>query len=206
MSMPSRTTSEAPPDVVPATMRRASPSDCEYPLMAGLGPMNDMSMASANSASIASVPELNVVSSMVDVVADGGLEEAFFDADDRRGVGDVREVAKTERDGLAAAHTLGPGRSARGRGGGGRRTIGLGVPVASVPAVVVSAAVPSAAVALGGGGRVAGGSVVVVTAAGGEHEKGDHGGGEEASSNLSCMVSFLHGGICFRNVESYDGS
>ena len=33
--------------------------------MAGLGPMNDMSMASANSASIASVPELNVVSSIV---------------------------------------------------------------------------------------------------------------------------------------------
>ncbi len=44
-------------------MRRASPSDWAKPLIAGLGPMKLASMASANSASMASVPELNVTSS-----------------------------------------------------------------------------------------------------------------------------------------------
>ena len=44
---PSGTTSEAPPEVVPDTMRSASPSDCGKPLIAGLGPMNVTSMASA---------------------------------------------------------------------------------------------------------------------------------------------------------------
>ena len=59
--MPSRTTSEAPPDVVPATMRSASPFDLAYPLIAGFGPMKLASRAPENIASMTSVPELNVV-------------------------------------------------------------------------------------------------------------------------------------------------
>ena len=58
------TTSAAPPLVVPLTIRRASPFDWAYPLMAGLGPMKLMSMASANIASTASVPVLKVAVSM----------------------------------------------------------------------------------------------------------------------------------------------
>ena len=60
VSMPSRTTSEAPPDVVPATIRRAAPSDLAYPLIAGFGPMKLASIAPENSASMTSVPELKV--------------------------------------------------------------------------------------------------------------------------------------------------
>ena len=54
------TTRNAPPDVAPDTMRSASPSDLAKPLIAGLGPMYVASMASANSASTASPPALNV--------------------------------------------------------------------------------------------------------------------------------------------------
>ena len=58
-SMSCATTSEAPPDVVPAT-RVTSPPDSANALMAGLGPMNVASMDSESRASLASVPELNV--------------------------------------------------------------------------------------------------------------------------------------------------
>ncbi len=58
--MSSLTTSAAPPDVVPAMIRTASPSDCAKALIAGLGPMNVMSMAPLNIASTASVPALKV--------------------------------------------------------------------------------------------------------------------------------------------------
>ena len=61
--MPSATTSEAPPDVVPETMRKAAPLDWAKPLIAGLGPMKLASRLPANSASTTSVPELNVCSS-----------------------------------------------------------------------------------------------------------------------------------------------
>ena len=59
-------------------------------------------MASENSASMTSVPELNVDSSSVDVGAERLLEEPGLDADDRRGVGDVREVAEAQRGRLSA--------------------------------------------------------------------------------------------------------
>ncbi len=58
MSIPSRTTSCAPPDVEPATMRTASPFDFTKLLIAGLGPMNVASMAPALRASIAAGPAL----------------------------------------------------------------------------------------------------------------------------------------------------
>ena len=54
------TTRNAPPDVAPDTMRSASPSDLAKPLIAGFGPMYVASMASANRASTASPPALNV--------------------------------------------------------------------------------------------------------------------------------------------------
>ena len=61
----SSTTRNAPPDAVPATMRIASPSDCANALIAGLGPMNDASIASEKIASTASGPALKVVRSSV---------------------------------------------------------------------------------------------------------------------------------------------
>ena len=60
-----RTTRNAPPEVDPEMTRTASPLDCEKALMAGLGPMKVMSIASANMASMAWVPELKGVTSMV---------------------------------------------------------------------------------------------------------------------------------------------
>ena len=66
-SMPSLTTRAAPPEVVPATMRTASPSVWAKALMAGLGPMNVASMPSASRASPASVPESKVLYSTVAV-------------------------------------------------------------------------------------------------------------------------------------------
>ncbi len=54
------TTNPAPPDVEPATMRIASPFDFWKALTAGLGPTNAASIESANSASTASGPALNV--------------------------------------------------------------------------------------------------------------------------------------------------
>ena len=58
--MPSRTTSCAPPEVAPETMRTASPFDCANALMAGLGPMNVASIAPPNSASTAAGPALKI--------------------------------------------------------------------------------------------------------------------------------------------------
>ena len=54
------TTSEAPPEVAPATMRRASPFDFTKPLMVGLGPMKVASMAPENRASVAAPPALKI--------------------------------------------------------------------------------------------------------------------------------------------------
>jgi hypothetical protein len=51
--------------VLPAMIRMASPSDWAKALMAGFGPMNVASMASENSASVASGPALNVAVSNV---------------------------------------------------------------------------------------------------------------------------------------------
>ncbi len=58
------TTSDAPPEVVPATSVTA-PSDLAKALMAGLGPMNVASMDSDRRASLASVPALKVKVSSV---------------------------------------------------------------------------------------------------------------------------------------------
>jgi len=54
------TTRAAPPEVVPETIRTASPSVWAKALIAGLGPMNVASRPSARSASPASVPESKV--------------------------------------------------------------------------------------------------------------------------------------------------
>jgi hypothetical protein len=54
------TTSAAPPEVAPATMRSASPLLLTKALMAGLGPMYVASIAPANSASTAAGPALKV--------------------------------------------------------------------------------------------------------------------------------------------------
>ena len=59
-SIPSATTRLAPPEVVPATIRSASPFDWAKPLIAGLGPMNVASIAPESSASIASPPALKL--------------------------------------------------------------------------------------------------------------------------------------------------
>ncbi len=64
-SIPSATTRLAPPEVVPATIRNASPSDWANPLIAGLGPMNVASIAPDSSASIASPPALKCETSSV---------------------------------------------------------------------------------------------------------------------------------------------
>ena len=55
------TTSAAPAEVAPATMRIASPFDLEKALMAGLGPMKVASMAPENRASVAAPPALKSV-------------------------------------------------------------------------------------------------------------------------------------------------
>ena len=60
-------------------------------------------MAPEKSASMTSVPELNVDQLDVDAGAEGLLEEAGLDADDRRGVGHVREVPEAQRGRLAIA-------------------------------------------------------------------------------------------------------
>ena len=101
------------PTSCPSTMRSASPSDWAKPLIAGLGPMNVASMAPENRASIASVPALKVAVSSVHVVAQCLGEHALFEADDRRSVGDVGEVAEPEGDGLAADRSIQMTRSRR---------------------------------------------------------------------------------------------
>ena len=63
--MESFTTRAAPPEVVPATRRTASPSVWAKALMAGFGPMKVASMPSASRASPASVPESKVEYSML---------------------------------------------------------------------------------------------------------------------------------------------
>jgi hypothetical protein len=63
-SIPSRTTRAAPPEVVPEMMRSARPSDWTKPLIDGLGPTKLASIPPENSASITSVPELNVRNSI----------------------------------------------------------------------------------------------------------------------------------------------
>ena len=114
-SMPSRTTSEAPPDVVPATMRSASPP--------GLGVAVDRRVG-ADEAGVEGAGEqrLDDLGAGVerrqlqrDVGAERLGEQAGLDADDRRGVGDVREVAEPQRDARARRCLRRVGRLVRGR-------------------------------------------------------------------------------------------
>ena len=69
VSMPSRTTSWAPPDVAPEINRSASPSDSVKPLIVGPGPMNPMSIEPPSSAPISSGPALNVVGGQLGLAA-----------------------------------------------------------------------------------------------------------------------------------------
>ena len=135
--MPSRTTRKAPPEVLPDTMRMASPSDWAKALMAGFGPMSVMSSASAKSASTASGPALKVLVSMVTLSPALLLEQAAEVADDAGRVGDVREVAEPHGDRLGGLGVVGvrrvgavvvaAGRRRPARGGSSRESSSTGV-------------------------------------------------------------------------------
>ena len=134
-SMPSRTTSDAPPDVVPATMRMR--------LAVGLGVAVDRRVR-ADEAGVDGAGEdrLDDLGAGVERrrLERGGraeriVEQPGVDADDRRRVGDVREVAE------AQGHVGG-----RGVGWPGPPSVAGGVAVSSAP---VSAGVASSAARVG---------------------------------------------------------
>ena len=108
-SMPSATTSEAPPEVVPATILSRLVVLAK-PLMAGLGPMKVASMEPAEH-------RLDGLGAGVEGgqlelgAAEGVLEDALLDPDDRRGVGDVGEVAEPQRCRWARRRPPSPRRS-----------------------------------------------------------------------------------------------
>ena len=110
------TTRDAPPDVLPDTMRIASPSDWAKALIAGFGPMKDMSSAPANNASTASGPALNVLGSSF-VSPSFCSNSPCSTADDGRRVRDVGEVSEPDRFGGGVTGGPGPG---GGRSAGAR--------------------------------------------------------------------------------------
>ena len=97
--------------------------------MAGFGPMKLASMAPEKSASMTSVPELNVEVSSVVLAPSASCEQTGVDADDRGSVGHVREVAEPQGDlfGGAPPSRPAPPRCRRGRTSDVVRRAGVGV-------------------------------------------------------------------------------
>ena len=116
-SMPSRTTSDAPPEVVPETMRNASPPELGVPVDRRVGP-DERGVEGVGEHRLDDLgPGVERVELQLDPVAERRLEDAGLDAEDRRGVGDVWEVPEPERDRCRGRVAVGAARC-RGQGHG----------------------------------------------------------------------------------------
>ena len=119
------TTKYAPPDAVPATTRM-SPFVFWYALIAGFGPTNEASIAPGEQRSRCLATGVERLQLELDVRAQLRRERPVLDADDGRRVGDVGEVAESQRDlGVRTATARGLAlRAAAARGEGQRERDG----------------------------------------------------------------------------------